>query len=217
MMTFVSVRRPRRRVGRRARTAGLFLLWLVPAVAGSQPGERLTEQRVRALTRQSAADARGDATKLVLSLDRRVRERWGDFESFPISIVRREDVLVTLTTPYMAYRLAVADHLRLRRPLRDVPWTDAAVVVVSPERIGGPDIQTVAVSRDGREVPPLRDRLRPMTFTNGNGETSVMHAGEVQFPMAAFAPGSLVTVSARRLEGGPFLYTFSASELQALK
>jgi hypothetical protein len=200
-----------------ARTAGLFLLWLLPAAVDSRPSERVTEQRVRALTRQAAAEARGDSTTLVLALDRRVRERWGQFESFPISIVRREDVLVTLTTPYMAYRLALAEHLRMRRPLAEVPWTDAAVVAVSPERIGGPDIQSVAVSRDGREVPPLGNRLRPMTFTNGNGETAVMHAGELRYSMSAFAPGPLVTITARCQQGEPFVYAFSRWELQTLK
>jgi len=189
----------------------------MPAAVGSQPGERLTEGRVRELARRSEAQARGDATELVLLLDRRVRERWGDFESFPISIVRREDLLVTLTTPYMGYRLAVADHLRTRRSLGTIPWIDAATVTVSPARIGGPDIQDVAVSRDGREVPPLLNRLRPMTFTNGNGETGVMHAGEVRFPMSAFVPGAVVAVAARPREGAPFVYTFTASELETLK
>jgi hypothetical protein len=154
---------------------------------------------------------------LVLALDRRVRERWGEFESFPISIVRREDVLVTLSTPYMSYRLALADHLRMRRPLDKVPWTDAAVVTVSPERIGGPDILSVTVTREGREVPALRSRLRAMTFSNGNGETGVMHAGELHYPMSAFAPGSPVTVTARPQEGEPFVYTLSAPELRTLK
>jgi hypothetical protein len=200
-----------------ARTAALFLLWLIPAAGDSQPGEPLTEQRVRALTRQAEAEARGDSTTLVLALDRRVRERWGEFESFPISIVKREDVLITLTTPYMAYRLAVTEYLRMRRPLDHVQWTDAAVVAVSPERIGGPDIQSVVVSRDSREVVPLRNRLRPMTFTNGNGETGVMHAGELHYPMSAFAPGSPVTVTALRRDGEPFVYVLSASELLALK
>ena len=198
-------------------TAGVLLLCLAPGVVRGQQQERLTEQRVRALTRQAETEARGEATDLVLALDRRVRERWGDFESFPISIVKREDLLVTLTTPYMGYRLALADHLKMRRPLRAVPWIDAAVIAVTPERISGTDIQSVVVSREGRAVPALSSRLRPMTFTNGSGETAVMHAGELYFPMSAFAPGALVTIAAGPLEGEPFVYTLTASQLQLLK
>jgi hypothetical protein len=91
------------------------------------------------------------------------------------------------------------------------------MVAVSPERIGGPDIQGVVVSRDGGEVPPLLNRLRPMTFTNGSGETGVMHAGELHFPMSAFSPGAVVAVAARPREGEPFVYRFTASELETLK
>ena len=197
--------------------AGFLLLWLTPSALDSQPREALTERHIRTLTRQSDSEAKGDSTMLVLALDRRVREQWGEFESFPLSIVRREDVLVTLTTPYMAYRQALAQYLQIHRPLNEVPWSEAAVIAVSPARIGGPDIRIVEVARDGRNVAPLRSRLRPMTFTNGNGETGVMHAGELHYSMSAFAPGSLVTITARPQEGEPFVYTLSRSELQTLK
>jgi hypothetical protein len=44
-----------------------------------------------------------------------------------------------------------------------------------------------------------------------------MHAGELHYPLSAFAPGSLVTVTAQPQAGEPFVYTLTASELAALK
>jgi hypothetical protein len=56
-----------------------------------------------------------------------------------------------------------------------------------------------------------------MTFTNGAGDTAVMHAGEVRFPMSAFVPGATVTVSAIPRTGEPFAVTLDDSQLQTLK
>jgi hypothetical protein len=71
----------------------------------AQKKEPMTAARVRALTREAAAEARGDKNEMVLALDRRFRARWGDFESFPVSIVRREDLTITLSTPYLLQTL----------------------------------------------------------------------------------------------------------------
>jgi hypothetical protein len=90
-------------------------------------------------------------------------------------------------------------------------------VSVSPERIEAPDITRVGVARDGREIPPIVNRLRPMQFTNGSGDTASLHAGEVQFPMTAFAPGATVTVTVAPSTGNPFVLTLENSQLQQLR
>ena len=177
----------------------------------------MTAARVRALTREAAAEARGDKNGVVLALDRRFRARWGDFESFPVSIVRREDLSITLATPYMTYRRAVADHLWVGSSLAGIPWIDAGVVTVSPDRIDAPDITHVVVERDGNAVPPLESLPRAMSFTNGSGESAVIHAGDVRFPMSAFAPGASVTLTAAPDAGASFVFTLDASLLQTLK
>src|SRR5262245_55692837 len=83
----------------------VLMLFGLPAVSSSgQPREPIREAHVRELTRQAARDARGDSAEIVIRLDQRVRERWGDFESFPLTIVRDEDLLVTVTAPYMSFR-----------------------------------------------------------------------------------------------------------------
>jgi hypothetical protein len=177
----------------------------------------MTQAAVRALTKQAEAAAGGDRNEVVLGLDARVRERWGDFESFPLSIVRSESLSITLTTPFMGYRRAVAEHLRMREPLAGVPWVDDAVVSVAVERLDAPDIAKVTVARDGREIQPRYSALRPMTFTNGNGESGVLHGGDLHFPMSAFAPGAVVTIAAVPSKGEPFVLTLSSEQLAVLR
>lgn len=153
----------------------------------------------------------------MLNLDAGVRQAWGEFESFPISIVRREDLLVTLTTPYMGYRRGLIDVLRTKRPIDGIAWVDTAVVSVSPARLGGPDIEHVVLTRGDREIPPVRTALRPMTFSNGSGEQGILHAGDVHFPAAAFSPGAAVRLTLGTAGGESFAYAFSEAELATLK
>ena len=201
--------------------AGLVGLTVVLAGAGAargaQPGEPLTESRVRGFARQADREAKGDATELILALDRLVRERSGDFESFPLSIIRNDELLVTVTAPYMAFRRSLIDVLRAGRPLSQAAWTGAVEVAVTPRRLGAPDIESVRVSRDGRAVAPLKTSLRPMTFSNGAGVESVLHAGEVQFSPAAFLPNGGVVLTLTPRGRSPIEYTFTDSELATLR
>ena len=177
----------------------------------------MTAARVRALTRDALAAARGDKNEIVLGLDARVRERWGDFESFPITVVRRDDLRVILSAPYMTYRRTLAEYLQIDRSIADVPWVPAVVVAVTPARVDAPDITRVVVERDGVATSPLEDRLRPMTFSNGLGEQAIIHGGEVHFAPADFAPGARVTISVVPLTGAPFLMTLDPAQLRTLK
>jgi hypothetical protein len=169
------------------------------------------------MTREAQAEGKGDSSAVVLALDKRVRARWGDFESFPISVVRRQDLTIYLATPYMAYRRGVIEHLRMREPLTQVPWTDWAVVSVSPDRIEAPDIRRVTLAREGKEIAPLKSLLRPMQFSNGSGGTASLHAGEIHYPMSALAPGASVTITASPASGDPFVLVLEDSRLRLLK
>ena len=195
----------------------VFLALICGSQVAAQAPAPVVEARVRAFAQQAQRESRGDATALVLALDRQAREAWGEIETFPISIVRREDLLVTLSTPYMAYRRGVIDVLRTKRPIATVPWIDTAVVSVSPSRLGAPDIGAVILSRDRRDVSPTRSTLRTMTFSNGAGDQGVLHAGEVHFPATALAPGARVTLTVRPRDGEGFQYAFSDAELATLK
>ena len=55
-------------------------------------------------------------------------QRFGDFESFPITIVKREDLSIVLSTPFMTYRRTLAEYLRMGDPLARIPWIPSAVV-----------------------------------------------------------------------------------------
>ena len=182
-----------------------------------QPAGRMTGPEIRALTKDAQSAARGDRDEMVLRLDARVRARWGDFESFPITILRREDIRIILSAPYMTYRRTLAEYLRIGRPVADVPWIDAVAIVIEPLRIDAPDIARVLVERGGQDFRPVENLLRPMTFANGNGSEAIIHAGDMRFPIAAFAAGAPVTVTAIPALGSPFVTTLSDSQLLTLK
>jgi hypothetical protein len=201
----------------RLRLSVLVLAVLLPLDGVSQDAGPMTSARIRALTRDAQARAGSDTTEMVLALDASVRARWGDFESFPLSIVRREDLSVVLTTPYMTYRRTLVNYLRIARPHEDIPWVAAAVIAVEPERIDAPDITRVVVERGGKTVPPLENLLRPMTYMNGNGEQALIHGGEVRFPLSAFTPGSPVTMSAIPRAGAALVMTLNDEQLRTLK
>jgi hypothetical protein len=203
-------------VNRRSRFVSvLFAVLMAPLLA--QPREVIQESSVREMAGQAAREAKGDATELVLALDRRVRGRWGDFESFPVSIVRSDDLLVSLTAPYMSFRNSVIDMLRTGRPINRAVWVNAVIVAVTPQRLGGPDIESVVVSRNGRPVEPVKSSLRPMRFSSGTGEEGVLHAGDISFPTATFSTGARVAVTLTPHLSDPIVRTFTDYELSTLK
>jgi hypothetical protein len=56
-----------------------------------------------------------------------------------------------------------------------------------------------------------------MTFQNGQGQTSQIHAGDVHFPMRAFEPGAVVTITAIPREGNPMTLTLEDAQLAELR
>lgn len=186
-------------------------------IARAQRREPMTPSAVRAMTKEAEAEGRGDKNEVVLALDRRVRARWGDFESFPITIVRREDLSIVLSTPFMTYRRTLAEYLRMGDALERLPWIPTAVVTISPSRLEAPDIVRVVVERNGKAVAAAENLLKPMSFTNGSGDAAVIHAGEVRFPMSAFAPGATVTIAAVPAAGASFTFELDDSQLGTLK
>ena len=203
---------------RAARCVGLIVMLGLPAVPSSgQTRELIRESQVRELTRQAARDARGDPAEIVIRLDQRVRERWGDFESFPLTIVRDDDLLVTVTSPYMSFRNSLIDMLRSGRSIDRAVWTNIVVVAITPKRLGAANIESVVVSRDSLTVVPIRNALRSMRFSNGTGDEAVLHAGEVGFSPEALLPGAKVVLTLAPRGGDPIVHAFSDDELRTLK
>ena len=137
----------------------LALAIAAPLLVWGQSTGLPTADQIRALTRDVQAARHDDKSDLVLDLDARVRARWGDFETFPLSIVRQESLSVVLTTPFMRYRSSLTAYLKIDRPLADLPWIDGVVVSVEPLRIDAPDVARVVIERGGRAVPPLENQL----------------------------------------------------------
>jgi hypothetical protein len=192
----------------------LSLIASPPAPAAAQP--QLTGDRVREMTRQASREAHGDATTVVMALDRRVRETWGDFETFPLSIVRDEQLLITLTPPYLSYRRSLIDMLRTKRPVAQAVWTGTVEVAVSARRLDAPDVQSVVLTRNGQPVAPVKSTLRPMTFSDGSGASRAIHSGDVLFEPAAFAPGATVTLTFDCAGRPPIVHTLESAQLSTL-
>jgi len=199
------------------RVPALAIAVSAPLLAWSQPVGPMTVRQVRALTEDVQSARHVDKSDMVLDLDARVRARWGDFESFPVSIVRQAKLSVVLTTPFLRYRRTLAEYLKIDRPLADIPWIDGVVVSVEPLRIDAPDITAVVIERGGQKVPPIESRLKLMTFTNGSGEQSAIHAGDVRFPLSAVAPGAPVIVSVVTSVGAPLVTVLEDAQLSLLK
>jgi hypothetical protein len=189
---------------------------LIPSVS-AQTREVMSEARIRDFVRQAAREAKSDPTETILNLDRRVRERWGDFESFPVSIVRNEDLLVAVTAPYLSFRNSLIDMLRSGRSLNRAVWINMVTVTVTPRRLGAPDVDSVAVTRNNQTVLPSKNALRSMRFSSGTGQEGVLHAGDVGFPPSAFAPGGTVVMTLTPHGADPIVHAFSDDELQTLK
>lgn len=177
----------------------------------------VSESQVRSFARDAARRSKEDPTELVLALDERVRARYGDFEPFPLSIVRSQDLQVTLTAPYMAYRRSLIDLLRTRRPIDGVRWVGNVVVSVEPLRLDAPDVEDVKLMRNGSAVQPLGNTLKAMTFSNGSGEQRAVHAGTVLYAVTAFEPGAEVVLHLLPRDLEPLTYAFTAAELTTLR
>ena len=199
------------------RASALLLAIVVPLVARAQPAGPMTESQIRTLARAVQSARHTDKTDFVLDLDARVRARWGDFETFPISIVREERLSVVLTTPFLRFRQSLAESLKIDRPFAEIPWTEGVVVSVEPLRVDAPDITAVMIDRGGQKMPPIESRLRPMTFANGNGEQATIHAGDVRFPLSAVAPGARVAISVVPAAGAAMVVALDEAQLQLLK
>jgi hypothetical protein len=183
----------------------------------AQTREVMSEARVRDFVRQAVREAKNDPTETILDLDRRVRDRWGDFESFPLSILRNEDLLVAVTAPYLSFRNSLVDMLRSGRSISQAVWTNMVTVTITPRRLGAPDIDSVVVMRNTQTVAPTRNALRPMRFLSGTGEEGVLHAGDVGFAPSAFAPGGAVVMTLTRRDADSIVHVFSDDELNTLK
>lgn len=166
----------------------------------------ITASKIRALTKEAATEAAGDADALIAKLDAKVSELNGgvDVDVVGPTIYYDERLMIGLFTPYAVYRVGLTEALRKRDPIDAVPWITTAFVSVSPSQISSPDIIKVIVERDGKVVPPVSSTLKPQVFTTRMGAKELIHSGRVHYPMSAFAPGATVLITAIP-ESGPNL------------
>src|SRR5262245_10361466 len=175
----------------------ILLVCTVAATVGSlraQSPEPMTEAALRATAKAAVADASTNEGR-VLALDARVKEKWGAFDPYPISLNTAPGLRAGVVPPYLRYRTGFSEALRKMEPIESVPFSPWMSVVVTPEAINAPDVIKVVVTRNGQMVTPVSSSLSPKEFRNSFGAATTLHAGSVAFPREAFAPGGLVVVT----------------------
>jgi hypothetical protein len=102
-------------------------------------------------------------------------------------------------------------------PLDKVPWFSGAIVSVIPRTMDSPDIIKIVVTRDGVQITPLVNELKPAVHQNRLGATVTLHSGGVVFPMEAFRPGAAVVLIAIPESGSNIVRPISADELARIQ
>jgi hypothetical protein len=134
------------------------------------------------------------------------------------AVVSYSDELTVLALfPYDTFRLSLLEALRKKEPIGQGEVPLGVRVVVSPSRIGAPDIDKIVVERDGQPVSPIASSLRPKEMVTRLGARERIHAGEVMFPCSAFAPGAVVVVTAIPAIGSNLVKVMQPEELRTLK
>ena len=165
-------------------------------LAGSTQGmQPIDGDAVRKAASEAIATAKGDDEAALRALDAKVSERWGALLTEPLSL-SDAPTEIHLFSPYAAFRKSVAELLRRRQPIDPLAYNAVGIVVVAPARVDAPDVTSVVLQRNGENVPPSSNQLVKRPITSPMGVTRELHAGYVSFPLAAFAPGAGVTVTA---------------------
>jgi hypothetical protein len=184
-------------------------------------GERLTavnctttvEMRL-VMARERAAHR--DDNEFIVALDRAITAGVFPAEQWVGISFAGQDGGVRLAGPYTLYRFALMEALRKMDPLEEVPVPRGVAIIVSPTRIDSPDIIKVVVQRDGVQIPPITNTLQPTVMRTALGASRTLHAGVLEFPCAAFAPGATVSVIAIPDAGANFTLTLTDSALKTL-
>ena len=172
----------------------VLLVSALPLIGAQVPAAMLSAEDLRALTQTAVAGASNDDDRLA-ALDGLVKARLGAFDLYPIVLNTPPTLAASATPPYLAYRQSLKERLRKMEPTNTIPFAPVVSIVVVPTQANAPDVIKVVVVRNGSPVQSVVNSLAAHEFKNGLGVTTIMHAGEVTFPVAAFAPGGLVVVT----------------------
>lgn len=182
------------------------------AALAQAPPAAIDGSALKALAADAVTGSGGDLEAAVRTLDAKVRERWGDVLTDPISI-SDSPTEIHLFSPYAAYRKSLIELLRRGQPIGPLAFNPVAIIVVAPARVDAPDVTGVTLRRDGQDVAPVANQLVVRPITTRLGVTANLHAGYVVFPLSAFAPGGTVTIAVAVDAGDPVSLTLDAALL----
>jgi hypothetical protein len=184
----------------------------------TQPAQgNITMEALRPLVTAAAAEANNHPEKTVDALDKAVRARWGEFDNKVVVLFNTKALTAILSGPYVNYRYELQAALRKMNPINDLPFEDYFTIEVAPYQIDSPDIEKIVVQRDGQTIEPLANELQPKEFATRLGGKTMLHAGRITYPLNAFAPNGMVTVTLIPASGNNIVTKLESKRLARLR
>lgn len=170
------------------------LLWSPMAVRAQT--DALSEETLKGIAAEVAARHGNDYERAVKELDKIVKDRWSIENDYVWLLPpATAELVAAISSPYVMFRSSFRTALRKREPLDSLELLDYAVIEISPRQISSPDISRVIVERDGVEVEPVKGSLEPKELSTRLGAKTMLHVGQLGYPLSAFAPGANVVVT----------------------
>lgn len=196
-----------------ATTVFVFVAGFTSAQA---PFAHITEPQARKML-ADAIDAGKSGASVELTFMKSVVAVAPDFKQWPPTIFYSDAIHISLSGRVSPFWFFASERIRKMEPIGEVPWPTGFFVSVSPSQIGAPDIVKIVVTRDGVQIQPVADHLTARQFSTRMGAKSLIHAGDVFFPDAAFLPGARVVVTAIPESGNNIVKTLTDEELKGLQ
>jgi hypothetical protein len=108
------------------------------------------------------------------------------------------------------------EALRKRDPIDSIEVLPGVAITIAPNSIDAPDIVKVIVERDGKEVAPITNGIKPTTVETRLGAKATLHSGVAVYPCSAFDLGGRVRVTLIPESGNNVEHDLQASELALL-
>jgi hypothetical protein len=185
----------------------------------SAPFVRLTNSEAQLAITDAAASARNSVDAFDAAFLQRVTRLNPDFRG-PQAVAQSDALTILISGPLGLFYSEARERIRKFEPLTPAPaWRPEVHIVVNPTQIDAPDIEKIIVQRNGVVVPPLRVALTPREMVTHMGAKSMIHSGEVMYPLSAFEPGAgaSVTVIAIPASGSNIVRTFGPLDLRAIQ
>ncbi len=175
-------------------TLNCCLVVIALSIQSSMPS--LDAATVNALAASAAQAAGGDAKKATDIFTADVKARIGEFYPFAPALYSNDDLSILAVPPMALATTQLRERLRKFEPVGTIDLLPGVAITVSPLTVRAPKIVKIVVHRDGTMIQPMVSTLSPTVLQNAMGAKFDSSSGVLIYPIEAFRPGGLVTVTA---------------------